>query len=75
MKNKNIKISNNDLEQLIALAKIVAKPWVIATTVLSMLLGMSMGVNVYISTQKVDVVIENDADFIHSDNNTNIVEK
>lgn len=69
------KYEESELTKLIRLAKIVAKPWVIATSVLSILLGASMAANVYMVTQKVDVVIENDADFIHSDNKTNIIGK
>lgn len=68
------KYEESELTKLIRLAKIVAKPWVIATSVLSILLGASMAANVYMVTQKVDVD-ENDADFIHSDNNTNIIGK
>lgn len=75
MKNNMPQIKPYDLEKLICLAKIVAKPWVIATSVLSVLLGASIAANVYMATQKVDVVIENDADFVHSDNNENIITK
>ena len=43
----------NELEKLIALSKVVAKPWVIATWVLAILLGLSVAGNVYLMTQKV----------------------
>lgn len=35
----------NELEKLIALSKVVAKPWVIATWVLAILLGLSVAGN------------------------------
>jgi len=42
----------NELEKLIALSKVVAKPWVIATWVLAGLLALSVAGNVYMMTQK-----------------------
>ncbi len=39
----------NELEKLIALSKVVAKPWVIATWVLAILLALSVAGNVYLS--------------------------
>ena len=38
----------NELEKLIALSKVVAKPWVIATWVLAGLLALSVAGNVYL---------------------------
>ena len=38
----------NELEKLIALSKVVAKPWVIATWVLAILLALSVAGNVYL---------------------------
>lgn len=48
----------NELEKLISLSKVVAKPWVIATWVLAILLALSVAGNVYLMTQKTSVIIE-----------------
>lgn len=50
----------NDLEKLIRLAHVVAKPYLIAVWVLSVLLLISVGANVYLAT--VENVITIDAD-------------
>jgi len=63
----------NELEKLIALSKVVAKPWVIATWVLAGLLALSVAGNVYMMTQKASVYLENNAEFLHSDDNINSV--
>lgn len=47
----------NDLERLIALSKVVAKPWVIATWVLAGLLALSVAGNVYLSLNGVEVTM------------------
>lgn len=54
-----------DLEQLIKLSKTVAKPYVIAVGILSVLLLSSICGNIYQAINGVDVVIEqanNDSD-------------
>lgn len=61
-------------EKLITLAKLIAKPWVIATWVLAGLLALSVIANVYMVTHGTEVIIENDADFTNSDNNINSVQ-
>lgn len=48
----------NDLEKLIELAKIVSKPWVVATSVLSALLGLSVAGNIYMATVENIITIE-----------------
>ena len=56
----------NDLEDLIRLAHVVAKPYLIAVWVLSVLLLISVGANVYLATIENEVIIEqenNHADF------------
>lgn len=63
----------NELEKLIALSKVVAKPWVIATWVLAGLLALSVAGNVYMMAQKASVYLENNAEFLHSDDNINSV--
>ena len=63
----------NDLEKLIRLAHVVAKPYLIAVWVLSVLLLISVGANVYLATIEKEVVIEQDNDF--SDFNTNGIVK
>ena len=63
----------NELEDLIRLAHVVAKPYLIAVWVLSALLFISVGANVYLATIEKEVIIEQDNDF--SDYNTNGVVK
>lgn len=46
----------NDLEQLIKLSHIVARPYYIAVWVLSLLLLISLAGNVYLATQDTEVV-------------------
>lgn len=62
-----------DLEQLIKLSKTVAKPYIIAVGILSALLLISVGGNVYQATRSYDVVIEQSN--TESDNNINGVIK
>ncbi len=45
----------NELEKLIALSKVVAKPWVIATWVLAGLLALSVAGNIYLSLKEIPV--------------------
>lgn len=59
----------NDLEKLISLAHVVAKPYLIAVWILSVLLLLSVGANVYLATQ--DVIVSLDA----SADNQSIVEQ
>lgn len=59
----------NDLEKLIRLAHVVAKPYLIAVWVLSVLLLLSVGANVYLATVENEVIIEQDNNF--SDYNKN----
>lgn len=59
----------NELEKLIALSKVVAKPWVIATWVLAGLLALSVAGNIYLITQKTNVFIEQENNL--SDHNIN----
>lgn len=59
----------NELEKLIALSKVVARPWVIATWVLAGLLALSVAGNIYMMTQKASVFIEQENNL--SDHNIN----
>lgn len=52
----------NDLEELIRLARIVSKPYLIAVWVLSGLLLLSVGANVYLATVENEFIIDADAD-------------
>lgn len=61
----------NELEDLIRLAHVVAKQYLIAVWVLSVLLLLSVGANVYLATIENEVIIEHNADFNNSDNNDN----
>ena len=61
----------NDLENLIKMANIVAKPWKISVAILSVLLLLSVGANVYLATIENEVIIEHNTDFNNSDNNDN----
>lgn len=62
-----------DIEKLIVLAKQVAKPWAIVCYVLAVLLGLSIGGNIYQAMQGQEIIIDNNADFDYSDNNENSV--
>lgn len=59
----------NDLENLIKMANIVAKPWKMSVAILSVLLLLSVGANVYLATIENEVIIEQDNNF--SDYNKN----
>lgn len=48
----------NDLEELIRLAHVVAKPYLIAVWILSVLLLLSVGANVYLATQTTEVTFD-----------------
>ena len=65
----------NELEDLIRMAHVVAKPYLIAVWVLSLLLLVSVGANVYLATIEKEVVIEHNSDFNNSDNNDNHITK
>ena len=49
-----------DLEKIIELAKIIARPYKITTYVLAVLLIISLLGNIYLATQEVQVVLEAD---------------
>ena len=49
-----------DLEKIIDLAKILSKPWQIATYFLSILLVISLLGNIYLATEEVEVTIAAD---------------
>lgn len=63
----------NDLENLIRMAQIVAKPWKVSVGILAVLLVASVLGNIYMATVEKEVVIEQDNDF--SDFNTNGIVK
>lgn len=48
----------NDLENLIKMANIVAKPWKISVAILSVLLLLSVGANVYLATQTTEITFD-----------------
>ena len=47
-----------DLEKIIELAKILARPYKITTYILAVLLIISLLGNIYLATQNVDVIVE-----------------
>jgi hypothetical protein len=49
-----------DLEKIIELAKILAKPYKITSYILAVLLVISLLGNIYLATQEVEVVLEAD---------------
>lgn len=60
-----------DLEKIIDLAKMLSKPWQIATYVLSLLLLLSVLGNIYLSTIENEIILEADYNtdsFINQDN-------
>lgn len=60
---KNYKEPYVDLEKLIYLSKVVAKPWFIATCLLSVLLGASLACNVYLALNGTEVAMIADGNF------------
>lgn len=62
-----------DLEKIIELAKILAKPYKITTYILAVLLILSLSANIYLATQEVEIVVDNNSVFTDSDNNVNEV--
>ncbi len=55
-----------DLEKIIELAKILAKPYKLTTYILACLLVLSLFANIYLATQDVSVLVEQtntDSDF------------
>lgn len=63
----------NDLEELIRLSKLVARPYYIAVWVLSILLGIAVCGIVYISNRSPDITIDSEPTFIESDDNFNTI--
>lgn len=61
-----------DLEKIIEIAKMLSKPWQIATYVLAVLLLLSVLGNIYLATQEVDVIIEQDNTFSDYNNNMKV---
>lgn len=62
-----------DLQELIKLAKTISKPYVWAVGILSALLLLSVGGNIYMATKKQNITIEQEN--IESDfNNNGIIE-
>ena len=60
-----------DLEKIIDIAKMLAKPWQIATYVLSLLLLLSVLGNIYLATVENEIILEADYNtdsFINQDN-------
>jgi hypothetical protein len=48
----------NDLENLILMANIVAKPWKISVAILTVLLFLSVCANVYLATQTTEITFD-----------------
>ena len=59
-KSENRDLKNMDLEKIIDLAKMLSKPWQIATYSLSVLLVISLLGNIFLATQEVEVILEAD---------------
>jgi hypothetical protein len=49
-----------DLERIIELSKIIAKPWFVATWILAVLLIFSVCGNIYLATLETEVVLTAD---------------
>ena len=47
-----------DLEKIVELSKILARPYKITTYILAGLLILSLSANIYLATQEVSVVVE-----------------
>lgn len=61
----------NNLEELIKLSKIVARPWFIATVLLAILLIISICGNIYQATKGVSVTFDADNNIESTVNQTN----
>lgn len=61
----------SDIEELIRLSKIVARPWFIATIVLSVLLSVSIYANIHLATKGVSVTFDADNNIESTVNQTN----
>lgn len=61
----------NDLEELIKLSRIVARPWFIATITLSILLALSICGNIYLATHGVEISFDADNNIESTVNQTN----
>lgn len=61
-----------DLEKIIDLAKILSRPWQIATYFLSILLVISILGNIYLATEEFDVILEQDNTYSNYNNNMKI---
>lgn len=53
----------NELERLIELSKVVAKPWVIATITLAILLALSVSGNIYMVLNGTEISFEANSAF------------
>lgn len=67
-----------NLEKIIEVSHKIADPyvksaeaWKFCCKVLAMLLVLSVLANVYLATKKSEVIIDNETEFIESDNNVN----
>lgn len=61
----------SDIEELIKLSKIVARPWFIATVLLAILLIVSICGNIYQATKGVDISFDANSNIESSINQTN----
>lgn len=60
-----------DLDKIIELAKILARPYKITTIILAVLLALSVGINVYVLTQPITIDIDannNTSSFVNQHN-------
>lgn len=48
----------NDLENLIRMAHVVSKPWKVSVAILTVLLLLSVGANVYLATQTTEITFD-----------------
>lgn len=62
-----------DLDKIIECAKMIARPYIWTSFILGALLILSVCGNIYLATQEVEIVVENEASFVDSDNNVNEV--
>lgn len=60
-----------DIEELIKLSKIVARPWFIATITLSVLLTISICGNIYLATHGVEISFDANNNIESNVNQTN----
>lgn len=65
----------DDRDYFLKMCQFSARPYLICVIILSILLAISIFANVYLSTRENVVDIDNNSDFVNSNNNANYIVK